>query len=161
MGTGTVQLAVVPSAVHSRDDDRRDRQLVDWVRDRSEQARFVLSLCWGAFILAEAGVLDGHPVTTFPEDLRMFAEAFPDLDLRVNVSFVHDGGVLTSQGGIHSYDVAMYLVDLLFGEQVATSIGAGLLIEWPWSERHRPDYVSDPRFHLHPGADPAVETTRP
>ena len=105
-------ILVVPSAEQSRDSDRQNERLIEWVRATGSRARFVVSLCWGAFILAEAGLLDGHAVTTYPGDYRRFAEAFPHLDLRVNVSFVHDGRILTSQGGVRSYDAAMYLVDL-------------------------------------------------
>jgi transcriptional regulator GlxA family with amidase domain len=47
------------------------------------------------------------------------------------VSFVHDGKALTSEGGAKSYDVAMYLVDHLFGEDVAKRVGRGLIISWP------------------------------
>ena len=141
-----LDILVVPSAEHSRDTDRSDTEMIAWVRKAGSEARFVMSLCWGAFILAEAGLLDGHACTTFPEDLRTFVEAFPELDLRVNVSFVHDGKVLTSQGGARSYDVAMYLVDLLFGQQVATGIGGGLLIDWPPAPENRYPFVSDPRM---------------
>jgi transcriptional regulator GlxA family with amidase domain len=45
-------------------------------------------------------------------------------------SFVHDGKYLTSQGGAKSYDVAMYLVDLIYGEKVAAGVGRGLVIPW-------------------------------
>ena len=141
-----LDILVVPSAEHSRDSDRTNAELVAWVRTAGSQSRFVVSLCWGAFILAEAGLLDSHACTTFPGDFRSFAEAFPDLDLRINVSFVHDGGVLTSQGGTRSYDVAMYLVDLLFGEVVAKGVGSGLLIEWPPPPELRFPFVSDPRL---------------
>lgn len=142
----TLDILVVPSAEHSRDSDRDNKEMITWVRQAGSEARFVLSLCWGAFILAEAGLLEDRACTTFPDDLRSFVEAFPELDLRVNVSFVHDGTVLTSQGGARSYDVAMYLVELLFGEPVAAGIGSGLLIEWPPSPATRIPFVSDPRM---------------
>lgn len=138
-----LDILVVPSAEHSRKDDRQDERLIAWVSQAGSDAQFVVSLCWGAFILAEAGLLDGHSCTTFPGDYQSLAEAFPDLDVRVNASFVHDGRVLTSQGGARSYDVAMYLIDLIFGERVAKGVGGGLLIDWPWSESNRPAYVTD------------------
>jgi transcriptional regulator GlxA family with amidase domain len=94
-------------------------------------ASWVVSLCDGAFVLAAAGLLDGRAVTTFPGDYDRFAERFPGLDLRVNVSFVRDGKVLTSQGGARSFDVAMHLVDHLWGEQVAAGVGRGMVIPWP------------------------------
>lgn len=141
-----LDILVVPSAEHSRDSDRTNAELIAWVKTAGSEAKFVVSLCWGAFILAEAGLLDNHACTTFPGELQFFAETYPDLDLRINVSFVHDGGVLTSQGGIRSYDVAMYLVDLLFGEEVAKGVGSGLLIEWPTPPELRFPFVSDPRM---------------
>ena len=56
--------------------------------------------------------------------------------------------MLTSEGGARSYDVAMYLVDLLFGEEVARGIGQGLLIPWPPTGMARPTYVTDPDMSL-------------
>jgi transcriptional regulator GlxA family with amidase domain len=73
----------------------------------------------------------GRPLRTFPGDQDRFAAAFPHLALRRGVSFVHDGRMLTSAGGAKSYDVAIYLVDHLYGEQVARGVGGGLLIDWP------------------------------
>ena len=143
-----IDILVVPSGENSRGSDRQNGKLIEWVKETGSQAQFVVSLCWGAFILAEAGILDGHSCTTFPGDYRVFAEAFPDLDLRINVTFVHDGRVLTSEGGAHSFDVAMYLVDLLFGEEVAKGIGQGLLIPWPPTGESRPAYVTDPGMSL-------------
>ena len=60
-----------------------------------------------------------------------FSQMFPDLDLRINVSFVDTGKVITSQGGARSYEAAMHLVDRLYGRQVAEGVGKGLLVPWP------------------------------
>ena len=92
--------------------DLENTAMMDWVRRVGDEALFVVSLCDGAFVLAAAGLLDGHECTTFPGDQDRFAEASPELDLVREVSFVHDGKALTSQGGARSFDVAMYLVDL-------------------------------------------------
>ncbi len=140
-----IDVLIVPSARGSREEDLRDGDLVDWVRARGERAQYVMSLCWGAFLLAEAGLLDGYASTTFPADYARFARTYPHLDVRFNVSFVHDGGRLTSQGGARSYEVAMYLVDLLFGEETAISVGSGLLIPWPPEPKDRPAILSRPR----------------
>ncbi len=126
-----MDILVVPSAEGNMDRDLENRELIDWVRETGEQARYVMSLCDGAFVLAEAGLLDGHAVTTFPGDQDRFAETFPHLELEREPSFVHDGRALTSQGGAKSFDVAMYLVDHLYGEEVARRVGRGLIIDWP------------------------------
>ena len=129
--TPPLDILVVPSSKGSMDADLRNAALIDWVRRVGGQARHVVALCDGAFVLAQAGLLDGVPATTFPEDYDRLVKMFPKVDLRINVSFVDAGKILTSQGGARSYDVAMHLVDKLYGTRVAQGIGKGLLIPWP------------------------------
>ncbi len=126
-----IDILVVPSAEHSMDSDLENEELIEWVRKVGEEAYFSLSLCDGAFVLAKAGLLDTVVCTTFPTDVDRFADTFSNLDVRRDVSFVHDGKSLTSQGGARSYDIAMYLVDHIYGEEVAKGIGQGLIIPWP------------------------------
>lgn len=128
---GKIDILVIPSTRGSMDADLQNQALIDWVRTTGAQARHVLSLCDGAFVLARAGLLQGIPVTTFPEDYGRFSQMFPNLDLRINVSFVDAGKVITSQGGTRSYEAAMHLVDRLYGRQVAEGVGKGLLVPWP------------------------------
>ena len=142
-----IDVLVVPSAEGSMDRDLQNGALIDWVRQTGAQARYVMSLCDGAFVLARAGLLDGVAATTFPDDYERFAQTFPNVEHRINVSFVRDGKFLTSQGGALSYQVAMYLVDELFGEEVAARVGRGLLVPWP------PDLDTDPPFAVEPAGD--------
>ena len=126
-----IDVLVVPSAEGSMDEDLQDEAMMAWVKKVGGEASFVLSLCDGAFVLAEAGLLKGRAATTFPGDQDRFAEMFPDIDLRRGPSFVHDGLAITGQGGAKSYDPAMYLVDHLYGEKVARGVGRGMVIDWP------------------------------
>jgi transcriptional regulator GlxA family with amidase domain len=146
-----IDILVVPSAEGSLNEDLKDERMIDWVRRTGRQARFVMSLCDGAFVLAEAGLLDGLSATTFPADYQGFADRYPSVDLKINVSFVQDGRFLTSQGGARSYDVAMHLVDLLYGPDVAAGVGGGLLIPWPREPEAVPKYVTDSKAHPAPG----------
>lgn len=126
-----IDILVVPSAEHNLDTDLENEALIAWVRQTGSRARYIMSLCDGAFVLAQAGLLDGLAVTTFPGDQDRFAELFPHLDLRRGVSFVHDGKAITAEGGARSYDPAMHLVDHLFGEKVTQGVGRGLILPWP------------------------------
>ncbi len=139
-----IDILVVPSSEGSMDRDLADARLIGWVRETGAKARFVMSLCDGAFVLAQAGLLEGRAVTTFPGDQDRFAETFPGLDLRRGVSFVHDGPALTSEGGAKSYDVAMYLVAHLYGDEVARNVGRGLIIDWPPAPGRMPAIVVPP-----------------
>ena len=125
-----IDVLVVPSAEHSMDSDLENRELIKWVQQTGRSATHVMSLCDGAFVLARAGLLDGVPATTFPADQDRFASTFPAVKLIRDVSFVDAGHALTSVGGARSFDVAMWLVDRVWGREVAEGIGRGLVIEW-------------------------------
>ena len=125
-----IDILVVASAEHSMDTDLDNREMIDFVSKTGKQAKYVMSLCDGAFVLAKAGLADGKVSTTFPSDIERYRNMFPQLDVKEGVSFVHDDNLITSAGGVKSYDAAMYLVALLYGDQVATNLGKGLIIDW-------------------------------
>lgn len=126
----TIDVLVIPSAEHNMDSDLQNAALKNWILKTSGSAQYVITLCDGAFLLANTGLLNGKKATTFPMDIAKFRQLFPKIQTLENYSFVHDGRFLTSQGGAKSYDVAMYLVDLLYGEKVAAGVGRGLVIPW-------------------------------
>jgi transcriptional regulator GlxA family with amidase domain len=125
-----IDLLVVPSARDNMDGDLRDERLISWVRRRGHQARLLLSLCDGAFVLAKAGLLDGLEATTFPGDQDRFERTFPAVALKRDVLFVHDGKAVTSVGGARSYEAALYVVERLYGKKAADGIARGLVIDW-------------------------------
>lgn len=125
-----IDILIVPSAEHNMDSDLENETLIKWVSTVGNQADYVMSLCDGAFILAKAGLVEGKESTTFPSDIGKYKERFPSLKVHDNVSFVHHSKLLTSAGGAKSYDVALYLVHHLYGDQVAKGVGRGLVIDW-------------------------------
>ena len=127
----TIDILVIPSGEHAMDSDLGNEPLIAWLAKVGKTARYVVSLRDGAFLLARAGLLQGRLATTFAADQDRFAQMFPKLELRRGVSFVHDGPLLTSVGGARSYDAALYLVDHLYGEEVAKEVAKGLVLPWP------------------------------
>jgi transcriptional regulator GlxA family with amidase domain len=126
-----IDVLVIPSAEHNMDSDLKNATLKNWVTSTATKARYVVTLCDGAFILANTGLLNGKKATTFPSDIAVFRKLFAQVQTQEGYSFVHDGKFLTSQGGARSYDVAMYLIDLMYGEKVAAGVGKGLVLPWP------------------------------
>jgi len=125
-----IDILVVPSAEHHLDTDLDDEALINFVKKVDQDAQFVTSHCDGAFVLAKAGVLDNVVSTTFPSDIDKMRTMFPNLDIRKDVLFVHDGKYITSAGGAKSFEAALYLVEHLYGKDIAESIAGGLVIDW-------------------------------
>ncbi|MGE0586946.1 MAG: DJ-1/PfpI family protein [Cyclobacteriaceae bacterium] len=125
-----VDILIVPSAEHSIDTDLQNEELIAFVKNAAKGSSYIMSLCDGAFVLAHAGLLDTYQCTTFPGDVGRFREMFPQLTVHEGVSFVHDRKAITSAGGAKSYDPALFLVEHLYGKEVADGIAKGLVIDW-------------------------------
>lgn len=125
-----IDILVVPSAEHHLDTDLEDTVMLDFIRKVDKEALFITSHCDGAFVLAKAGLLDGKVATTFPSDIDAMRDMFPELDIRKEVLFVHDGKYITSAGGAKSFEAALYLTEHLYGKKIAQSLAGGLVIDW-------------------------------
>ncbi len=125
-----IDILVVPSAEHHLDTDLDDKAMIDFVKRVDTEATFMTSHCDGAFVLAEAGVLNNKVSTTFPSDIDKMRERYPNLDIRKDVLFVHDDKYITSAGGAKSFEAALYLCEYLYGKDIAISLAGGLVIDW-------------------------------
>jgi AraC family transcriptional regulator, transcriptional activator FtrA len=95
-------------------------------RAASSGARMV-SLCAGAFVLGQAGILDGRRVTTHWALADEFRAAFPDVHLVEHAMYVDDGQVLTSGGMLASVDLCLYLLGQDQGQAYANDISRVLI----------------------------------
>ncbi len=129
-----IDILVVPSAEHHLDTDLEDEAMINFVRKVSKDAMYITSHCDGAFVLAKAGLLDEVASTTFPSDIDKYKKMFPELDVRKDVLFVHDGKYITSAGGAKSFEAALYLAEELYGKEIAKSLSGGLVIDWDLDE---------------------------
>ncbi|HET7292834.1 MAG TPA: DJ-1/PfpI family protein [Vicinamibacteria bacterium] len=96
--------------------------LVEWLKRVAADPRtdVVMSVCTGAFKLGEAGLLDGKPATTHHDFHDTFARRFPSVKLERGRRFVRSDARIFTAGGLSSgIDLALHVVDLYFGREVA------------------------------------------
>jgi transcriptional regulator GlxA family with amidase domain len=105
-----------------------DRSLLDWVAAAATTADRVASVCCGAFILAEAGLLDGRRVTTHWRDAERLAREYPAVIVDSDPIFIQDGRIWTSAGVAAGMDLALALVEADLGPQKALDVAREVVL---------------------------------
>ena len=106
----------------------RDAAIVGLVREAARVCRRVASVCSGAFILAEAGLLDGRRATTHWSRSQQFSKRYPKVRLEPDRIFVRDGSVWSSAGITAGIDLALALIADDLGEDVARKTARQLVV---------------------------------
>lgn len=105
-----------------------DRRLIDGVRRLAEGARRTCSVCTGAFVLAEAGLLDGHRATTHWAFCAGLARRHPRVTVEADRIFVRDGAATTAAGASAGIDLALALVQEDHGVELARTVARWLVV---------------------------------
>lgn len=90
-----------------------------WLNSMTHTADVVMSVCTGAFVLAKAGLLDGHHATTHHASLARLAMEYPAVTVRRGARFVDDGRIATSAGLSAGIDLALHMVARYYGASAA------------------------------------------
>ena len=123
-----LDVLVVVGGVHT--EELTKPQVINWVANMAKQAQLVASVCTGAFILAESGVLTNQKVTTHWEDIVDLRHQYPQLDVVEGKRWVDEGGVVTSGGISAGIDMSLHLISRLAG--VATAEKTARQMEFDW-----------------------------
>jgi AraC family transcriptional regulator, transcriptional activator FtrA len=99
------------------------------LRRGAERGAYVVSLCSGAFVLGEAGLLDGRRCTTHWRYAAELARRFPLAEVHpTNALYVEDGRILTSAGTAAGIDLCLHLVRKVHGSAVATKLARRMVV---------------------------------
>ena len=109
-------------------DALRDGELLDWLRRAAPRTRKVASVCTGAFLLAEIGLLDGRRVTTHWAACAELARRYPRVEVDPEPIYTSDGGVYTSAGVTAGMDLALALVEEDLGRELALRVARQLVL---------------------------------
>jgi transcriptional regulator GlxA family with amidase domain len=120
-----------------------DPAVLDALRAAVLRGARVLSVCTGAFVLGEAGLLDGRRCTTHWRHSAELAARFPAARVDADVLYVHDGPVITSAGTAAGIDACLHVVRTELGVRVATAIARRMVVP-PHRDGGQAQYVETP-----------------
>jgi transcriptional regulator GlxA family with amidase domain len=105
-----------------------DAKIVAWVRRQASSVRRVASVCTGAFLLAEAGLLTRRRATTHWKSYARLAEQYPDVEVDPDPIYIRDGRIWTSAGITAGIDLSLALIQEDLGRKVAMQVARHLVV---------------------------------
>jgi transcriptional regulator GlxA family with amidase domain len=102
--------------------------VIKFLRQALERSRRIASTCTGAFVLAEAGLLDGRRATTHWQRARELQARFPKVKVEEDRIFIIDGPVWTSAGMTAGIDLALAMIEKDFGADIARAVARQLVV---------------------------------
>ena len=113
-----LDILVVPGGQGTRR-ERLNERLLDWIAAQNSIIDLTTSVCTGAFLLAERGILDGRNATTHWASVDWMREHYPTVTMLADQRVVDEGHVITSAGVSAGIDMALHVVGRLHGADVA------------------------------------------
>jgi transcriptional regulator GlxA family with amidase domain len=117
-GSPRPQTLIIPPTIVDPDPEIPSG-VVSWVRSRHADGATLVSLCSGAFILAETGLVDGQSVATHQICAEPLAKRFPKIVVDINRRIVDHGDIITAGGFLSWVDIGLFLVDRILGPAIA------------------------------------------
>ena len=105
-------------------------RLIKWLQANAQDAKHVMSVCSGAFILSRAGLLDGLSATTIMHALDDLAKASPKTKIVHDQRYVDNGKVITTAGLSSGIDGAFHLVSKIQGKGSTQALALGMEYRW-------------------------------
>jgi len=118
---GALDALVYPGGIGTRA-QLGEEHVRERVRALAAAGTLMTSVCTGALVYADAGLLDGRPATTHHASLELLASLGRDIDVRAGERFVDDGGVITAAGVSAGIDMALHLVARLHSPERAAEV---------------------------------------
>ena len=104
------------------------RQVIDWLTGMAPKSRRYGSICTGAFVLGDAGLLKDRRVTTHWQFASLLAERFPAAHVEGDRVFIRDGPMITSAGSSAAIDLGLSLVEEDLGREIALYVARRLVV---------------------------------
>ena len=108
----------------------KDSAAVAWIKKEAVQAEHIMSVCNGAFTLANTGLLDGLSATTTAGNINRFRKTYPQIHVAMEKRVVDNGKIIATAGLSAGIDGALHMVDVMKGPGAGQSVALATELDW-------------------------------
>lgn len=112
-------ILIIPGGYGAEEIEIHNQKVINWIRNSMNTVDLMASVCTGAFLLAEAGLLDGKQATTHWMDIDKLEKEYKNIKVQRGVKFVDEYPIITSGGISAGINMSFYIVKKLLGEEIA------------------------------------------
>jgi transcriptional regulator GlxA family with amidase domain len=123
-----INLLIIPGGIVT--DELKKNNISSWILNTSNTADITASVCTGAFLLANAGLLKSKRATTHWEDIDDLISMFPDIKIQKNVRWVDEGPIVTAAGISAGIDMGLHLISRVANEDLAVLTAKQMEFDW-------------------------------
>ena len=123
-----INLLIIPGGIVT--DELKKNNISSWILSTSNTADITASVCTGAFLLANAGLLKSKRATTHWEDIDDLISMFPDIKIQKNVRWVDEGPIVTAAGISAGIDMGLHLISRVANEDLAVLTAKQMEFDW-------------------------------
>lgn len=117
-----LDVLIIPGGYGAEEYEIENKVVLNWILEQSKKIEILASVCTGALLLAECGLLDHKKATTHWMDLDRLENEYSKIDVIRGVKFVDEGSVLTSGGISAGINMSFHIVKRILGVEEARSI---------------------------------------
>lgn len=116
-----IDILIIPGGYGAEKIEIQKEKTLNWIIKQSKKIDILASVCTGALLLAECGILRNKKATTHWMDLDRLESDYPDIEVIRNVKYVDEGNILTSGGISAGINMSFHIIRKLFGIEIAKS----------------------------------------
>ena len=137
----TADIIIIPSWRNI--DETAPQALLDALNNAHQRGAQLVGLCLGAFVLAQAGLLNGRSATTHWAYAEQLKARYPQVNVDADVLYIEEGNVLTSAGTAAAVDCCLHIIRSRYGSDIANQLARRLVVP-PHRQGGQAQYIEQP-----------------
>ncbi len=115
----SLDILIIPGGYGAEVTEIKNKIVIDWINAQQKKVKILASVCTGALLLAECGILNFKKATTHWMDIDRLEHDYPKTEVIRNIKFVDEGAIITSGGISAGINMSLHIVRRLFGADIA------------------------------------------